>query len=121
LNQNRVYKFCFPLGTSDNKLPNDSVQLLFDWLTKLQDRFREELREDEDPREPLLEIAHKINTQLSIIRKLIKAQRQGTRSKNNRYPGSTPEKQAPNMIASDSSRVEIPKENMTIRNYIQAN
>ena len=43
----------------------------------------------------MLEIAHKINTQLSIIRKLIKAQRQGTRPKNNRYPGgSTPEKQA---------------------------
>jgi Histidine kinase-, DNA gyrase B-, and HSP90-like ATPase len=57
-------------------------------------QLKEELREDEDPREPLLEIAHKINTQLSIIRKLIKAQRQGTRPKNNRYPGSTPEKQA---------------------------
>jgi hypothetical protein len=57
-------------------------------------QLKEELREDEDPREPLLEIAHKINTQLSIIRKLIKAQRQGTRAKNHRYPGSTPEKQA---------------------------
>jgi hypothetical protein len=57
-------------------------------------QLKEELREDEDPREPLLEIAHKISTQLSTIRKLIKAQRQGTRSKNNRYPGSTPEKQA---------------------------
>jgi hypothetical protein len=57
-------------------------------------QLKEELREDEDPREPLLEIAHKINSQLSIIRKLIKAQRQGTRNKNHRYPGSTPEKQA---------------------------
>ena len=57
-------------------------------------QLKEELREDEDPREPLLEIAHKINTQLSIIRKLIEAQTKGTRTKNNRYPGSTPEKQA---------------------------
>ena len=57
-------------------------------------QLKQELREDEDPREPLLEIAHKINTQLSVIRKLIEAQRKGTRSKNNRYPGSSPEKQA---------------------------
>ena len=57
-------------------------------------QLKEELRQDEDPREPLLEIAHKINSQLSVIRKLIQAQRKGTRSKNNRYPGSTPERQA---------------------------
>jgi hypothetical protein len=57
-------------------------------------QLKEELKDDEDPREPLLEIAQKINSQLSIIRKLIKAQRKGTRPKNNRYPGSSPEKQA---------------------------
>ena len=57
-------------------------------------QLKEELRDDEDPREPLLEIAHKINSQLSVIRKLIKAQTKGTRTKNNRYPGSTPERQA---------------------------
>ncbi len=57
-------------------------------------QLKEELRDDEDPREPLLEIAHKINTQLSTLRRLIKAQRKGTRPKNNRYSGSTPERQA---------------------------
>ncbi len=57
-------------------------------------QVKEELRQDEDPREPLLEIAHKINSQLSVIRKLIKAQTKGTRSKNYRYEGSTPEKRA---------------------------
>lgn len=57
-------------------------------------QLKEELRQDEDPREPLLEIAHKINSQLSLIRKLIKAQTKGTRSKNNRYEGVTPEKRA---------------------------
>lgn len=57
-------------------------------------QLKEELKDDEDPREPLLEIAHKINSQLSIIRKLIKAQRKGTRTKNKRYPGFSPEKQA---------------------------
>ncbi|MDJ0746191.1 MAG: ATP-binding protein [Xenococcaceae cyanobacterium MO_167.B27] len=57
-------------------------------------QLKEELKDDEDPREPLLEIALKINTQLSTLRRLIKAQRKGTRTKNNRYPDSTPEKQA---------------------------
>ena len=57
-------------------------------------QLKEELRQDEDPREPLLDIAKKINTQLSVIRKLIKAQTKGTRSKNNRYEGFTPEKRA---------------------------
>ncbi len=57
-------------------------------------QLKEELREDEDPREPLLEIAHKIDTQLSVIRKLLEAQRKGTRTKNKRYPGFSPEKQA---------------------------
>ena len=60
-------------------------------ITELQ----EELRQEEDPREPLIEIAHKIQCQLSIIRELIKAQTKGTRSNNSkRYNGSTSQQRA---------------------------
>jgi len=38
-----------------------------------------ELQEDEDPRGPLLEIAQLINNQLSVIRRLLKAQTKGVR------------------------------------------
>ena len=57
-------------------------------------KLKEELREQEDPREPLLEIAQIIKNNLSTIRTAIENQRKGTRSKNNRYPGSTPERRA---------------------------
>ncbi|MEA5624232.1 ATP-binding protein [Nostoc sp. UHCC 0251] len=43
-------------------------------------QLKEELKEDGDPKSPLLDIAHKINSQLSIIRGLIKAQTKGTRT-----------------------------------------
>ena len=61
-------------------------------ITKLKD----ELREQEDPREPLLEIAQTIKSNLSIIRTAIRNQTRGTRNskKNQRYKGATPEKRA---------------------------
>ena len=61
-------------------------------ITKLKD----ELREQEDPREPLLEIAQIIKNNLSTIRKAIENQRKGTGNskKNQRYQGATPEKRA---------------------------
>ena len=57
-------------------------------------QLKEELREDEDPREPLLEIAQKIHSQLTILRDLIKNQTKGTRRTNNRHKGFTPEGRA---------------------------
>ena len=56
--------------------------------------LKEKLREEEDPREPLLEIAQIIKDNLSIIRKWIKNQTEGSRTKNHRYQGATPEKRA---------------------------
>ncbi len=57
-------------------------------------KLKEELRLDEDPREPLLEIVQIINQNLSTIRKAIKTQREGSRKKNHRYQGASPEKRA---------------------------
>ena len=48
-------------------------------------QLKEEFEEEEDPRGPLLEIAQKIDSQLSIIRRLLRAQTKGTRSKNKRH------------------------------------
>ncbi|MFB2771674.1 ATP-binding protein [Pelatocladus sp. BLCC-F211] len=48
-------------------------------------QLKEELLQDEDPKLPLLEIAHKINSQLSLIRRLIKAQTKGSRTTEKRY------------------------------------
>ncbi len=48
-------------------------------------QLKEEFEEEEDPRGPLLEIAQKIDSQLSIIRRLLTAQTRGTRSKNKRH------------------------------------
>ena len=48
-------------------------------------QLKEELLQDEDPKLPLLELAHKINSQLSIIRRLLKAQTQGTRTSEKRH------------------------------------
>ncbi len=48
-------------------------------------QLKEEFEEEEDPRGPLLEIAQKIDNQLSIIRRLLTAQTKGTRSKNKRH------------------------------------
>lgn len=58
-------------------------------------QLKEELTLDEDPREPLLEIAHKIKSQLSLIRQLIKAQTKETRGGSpKRHNGFTPERRA---------------------------
>lgn len=54
--------------------------------------LKEELQQDEDPKEPLLEIAHKINSQLSVIRGLLKAQTKGTRSGEKRHDPYKPQK-----------------------------
>lgn len=55
-------------------------------------QLKQELLEDEDPKLPLLELAHKINSQLSIIRRLLKAQTQGTRTSQKRHDPYKPQK-----------------------------
>jgi hypothetical protein len=47
--------------------------------------LKQELLQDEDPKLPLLELAHKINSQLSVIRRLLKAQTKGTRTSEKRH------------------------------------
>jgi hypothetical protein len=51
-----------------------------------------ELEEYEDPRAPLIEIAQKIDSQVKIIRRLLKAQKKGTHSGPKRHQGPSPEK-----------------------------
>ena len=53
-------------------------------------QLKEEFQEDEDPRGPLLDIIQKIDSQLNIIRRLLKAQTKGTRNGNKRHsePGA---------------------------------
>lgn len=48
-------------------------------------QLKEEFEYEEDPRGPLLEIAQKIYSQLSIIRRLLKTQTKGSRSQNRRH------------------------------------
>ncbi|MBW4566202.1 MAG: ATP-binding protein [Mojavia pulchra JT2-VF2] len=52
-------------------------------------QLKEELKQDEDPREPFIEIAHRIQKILSNIRRHIKNQTKGTRGggSNNRHQG----------------------------------
>jgi hypothetical protein len=57
-------------------------------------QLKEEFQEDEDPRGPLLEIAQKIDSQLRIIRRLLKTQTKGTRGANKRYGAPVAEKVA---------------------------
>ncbi|WP_414542140.1 ATP-binding protein [Nostoc sp. CCY0012] len=58
-------------------------------------QLKEELLQDEDPKLPLLELAHKISSQLSLIRRLIKNQTKGTRSNpEKRHDPYKPEKVA---------------------------
>jgi hypothetical protein len=49
-----------------------------------------ELKEDGDPRAPLIDVVHKIGTQLNVLRGLIKAQTRGTRG-TQRHERPTPE------------------------------
>ncbi|MEM8779495.1 MAG: ATP-binding protein [Cyanobacteria bacterium P01_G01_bin.49] len=55
-------------------------------------QLKEELLQDEDPKLPLLELAHKINSQLSVIRRLLKAQTKGTRTSEKRHDPYKPQK-----------------------------
>jgi hypothetical protein len=48
-------------------------------------QLKEELRDNEDPRAPLIDIAQKIQKTLGSLRTLIKNQTKGTRSQNKRY------------------------------------
>lgn len=57
-------------------------------------QLKEEFQEDEDPRGPLLDIIQKIDSQLNIIRRLLKAQTKGTRSSNKRHTGPVAEQVA---------------------------
>lgn len=57
-------------------------------------QLKEEFQEDEDPRGPLLDIIQKIDSQLNIIRRLLKAQTKGTRSGNKRHTGPVAEQVA---------------------------
>lgn len=57
-------------------------------------QLKEELTHDEDPRGPLIEIARKIDTQLSSMRNLLQAQTKGSRSSGNRHNISSAEKVA---------------------------
>ncbi|UNU24800.1 ATP-binding protein [Microcoleus vaginatus] len=70
----------------------DIESLLKDGKTISQ--LKEELTQDEDPRGPLIEIAHKINTQLKIMRNLLEAQTKGSRSTPKRHNVSSAEKVA---------------------------
>ena len=86
-NKQSARNFTELMGQDIESLLKDGIS-----ITKLKD----ELREQEDPREPLLEIAQIIKNNLSTIRTAIKNQTKGTRNKNKnqRYQGFTPEKRA---------------------------
>lgn len=86
-------------GVTNNKQSarNFSELLQFDIETLLEDgktitQLKEELEEEEDPKGSLLIIAHKINSQLSVIRGLLKAQTRGTRTSEKRHDPYKPQK-----------------------------
>jgi hypothetical protein len=86
-------------GVTNNKQSarNFSELLQFDIETLLEDgktitQLKEELEEEEDPKGTLLIIAHKINSQLSVIRGLLKAQTKGTRTSEKRHDPYKPQK-----------------------------
>lgn len=57
-------------------------------------QLKEELLQDEDPKLPLLELAQKIRSQLSVIRGLLKVQTKGTRTIEKRHDTFKPERVA---------------------------
>lgn len=62
---------------------------------KTINEVRCDLAADGDPRAPLLDVVHKIDTQLNVLRGLIKAQTRGTRStRTQRHDHPTPEETA---------------------------
>ncbi|MBD2595942.1 ATP-binding protein [Nostoc spongiaeforme FACHB-130] len=88
-------------GVTNNKQSarNFSEILQFDIESLLENgktitALKEELQEDEDPKAPLLDIAHKIKTQLNVIRRWIQAGSKGTRSNPKRHDPYKPEKVA---------------------------
>ncbi|WHY88589.1 ATP-binding protein [Neobacillus novalis] len=58
------------------------------------DEIKEELEEEGDPRAPLIEVADYIYKQITSLRKLIKEQTKGMRSKSKRYENTEIEKKA---------------------------
>ncbi|MFM6402374.1 ATP-binding protein [Planktothrix sp.] len=86
-------------GVTNNKQSarNFSELLQVDIQSLLEDgktitQLKDQLKEDEDPKSPLLDIAHKINSQLSVIRGLLKAQTKGTRTSEKRHDPYKPQK-----------------------------
>lgn len=65
--------------------------------------MREVLEGDDDPRWPLLEIAHHIRKNINTIRDLIKAQTAGARSSQSRHQGNS----APEVKATEATRRRI--------------
>ncbi|MBD2312298.1 ATP-binding protein [Desertifilum sp. FACHB-1129] len=61
---------------------------------KTINQLKEELKEDEDPKGPLLDLVYKVDNQLKIIRRWVKAQTKDTRSSQKRYQDHIPEKVA---------------------------
>ncbi len=86
-------------GVTNNKQAarNFAELLKLDVESMLRDKtisqLKAEFEDEEDPRGPLLEIAQKIDSQLSIIRRLLKAQTKGART-NKRHTGPGAEKVA---------------------------
>jgi len=70
----------------------DPDSLLEDGRTIAQ--FKEELKENDDPRESLLDIIQKIGSQIKIIRRLLQAQTRGTRTSSQRHDVHLAEKVA---------------------------
>jgi Histidine kinase-, DNA gyrase B-, and HSP90-like ATPase len=64
---------------------------------------RDYLEADEDPRWPLLEIAHQIRKNVDVIRGLVKAQTAGARGTQTRYQGNM----APEVKATEATRKRI--------------
>src|SRR5581483_7238194 len=62
-------------------------------------QLKEEFEEEDDPRGPLLEMAQKIASQLSVIRRLLQAQTKGARGGPKRHPGPSAEK-----VATDATK-----------------
>lgn len=88
-------------GVTNNKQSarNFSELLQFDIESLLENgktitQLKDELKEDEDPKSLLLELAHKINSQLSVIRRLLQAQTKGSRTSQKRHDPYKPEKVA---------------------------
>ncbi|MGQ9869571.1 ATP-binding protein [Leptodesmis sp.] len=88
-------------GVTNNKQSarNFAELVKFDIESLLKDgttisQLKEEFQENEDPRGPLLDIIQKIDSQLNIIRRLLKAQTKGTRSGNKRHTGPVAEQVA---------------------------